>query len=132
MDDEERMKAQEEEERKKKQEREEERKKEREEELKRDDRMRKFVFMDEVEKDELCCDEIFCMYLRALSKCVNENYYKTVLRFVILYRDCLNEYGWLKRRDHFLKANMQDQDAVLNRLKQKEEEEEKIAREEQE
>lgn len=60
------------------------------------------------EKDELCCDEIFCLYLRDLSKIVNENYYKTALRFVILYRDCLNEYGWLKRRDHFMKADMLD------------------------
>lgn len=35
---------------------------------------------------------------------MNESYYRTVLRFVLLYRECLNEYGWLKRRDHYHKA----------------------------
>ena len=92
--------------------------------------MLKFVLMAEEKKDELCCDDIFSLYLRDLSKIVNESYYKTALRFVILYRECLNEYGWLKRRDHYMKADMLDQDTILNKLKQKEEEEEKLAKEE--
>jgi hypothetical protein len=53
--------------------------------------------MNEEDKDAMSCDEIFSLYLRDLSKHVNENYYKTCLRFVLLYRECLNEYGWLKR-----------------------------------
>lgn len=88
-----------EEELKKRKELEEERKRERDEELKKDERMLTFVQMEEERKDDLCCDEIFSLYLRDLSKIVNESYYKTILRFVILYRECLNEYGWLKRRD---------------------------------
>jgi hypothetical protein len=102
---------------------EEERLREREEELKKDDRMRKFAHMGEEEKDEMTCDEIFSLYLRDLCKIVNENYYRTCLRFVILYRECLNEYGWLKRRDHYLKAGMLDQDEILNKLKKDEEKE---------
>jgi hypothetical protein len=128
LDDEERQKQLEEEEQRKKQELEEERRKEREEELKKDERMMKFITMSDEDKDEVCCDEIFSLYLRDLSKRVNENYYKTVLRFIILYRECLNEYGWLKRRDHYMKVEMLDQDKVLNKLKAKEEEEEKIAK----
>jgi len=72
----------------------------------------------------MSCDEIFSLYLRDLSKRVNENYYKTILRFVLLYRECLNEYGWLKRRDHYCKAGMQDFDEILNKLKKEEEREE--------
>lgn len=77
------------------------------------------------EKDEIRCDEIFALYLRDLCKRVNENYYKTILRFVILYRECLNEYGWLKRRDHYCKANCLEMDHLLNKLKIQEEQEEK-------
>lgn len=57
------------------------------------------------------------MYLRDICKVVNENYYKTCLRFVLLYRECLNEYGWLKRRDHHLKAGILHEDIILNKLK---------------
>jgi len=60
--------------------------------------------MTEDEKDSLTCDEVFCLYLRHVSKQVNEHYYKTVLRFVLLYRECLNENGWMKRREHFHRA----------------------------
>ena len=73
--------------------------KEREEELKKDERMRKFVQLTEEEKDMMTCDEVFSLYLRHVSKQVNENYYRNCVRFVLLYRECLNEYGWLKRRD---------------------------------
>ena len=62
--------------------------------------------MEEIEKDQLTCDEVFSFYLRDVCKHVNESYYRTCLRFVLLYRECLNEYGWLKRRDHFKKAGI--------------------------
>ena len=48
--------------------------------------MKRFVEMTEEEKDGLVCDEVFAMYLRHVSKIVNENYYRTVIRFVLLYR----------------------------------------------
>ena len=76
------------------------------------------------DKDELTCDYIFCMYLRHVSKYVNELFYKNVLRFTILYWECLNEYGWLKRREHYEKAGMLKEDTILNKLKADEEKEE--------
>lgn len=97
--------------------------------------------MTEEDKDKLTCDEVFALYLRHVSKQVNESYYRTVLRFVLLYRECLNEYGWLKRRDHYHKAyhrddeedgdeddtnpiNIDDYDEVLSKLKKEEQQEE--------
>lgn len=98
--------------------------------------MKNFMLeMSEEEKDSLSCDEVFALYLRHVSKLVNENYYRNVLRFVLLYRECLNEYGWLKRRDHYHKAyqgHIDEHDEVLAKLKkeeqaQEEEENERIA-----
>ena len=75
------------------------------EDLQKDERLRHFVLeMSEEDKDQVTCDEVFALYLRHVSKQVNEQYYRNVLRFVLLYRECLNEYGWLKRRDHYHKA----------------------------
>jgi hypothetical protein len=82
--------------------------------------------MCEEDKDNLTCDEIFTLYLRYVSKHVNEHFYRTILKFVILYRECLNEYGWLKRRDHFQKAGILDQDDIINKLKTEEDKEEEI------
>ena len=79
--------------------------------------MFEFLQMDEEEKDKMTCDEIFGLYLRHVCKLVNENYYKNVLRFVILYRECLNECGWLKRRETYMEAGMLDEDSLLASLK---------------
>ena len=82
--------------------------KERQEELSKDERYRLFTLMSEEDKDAMTCDEIFSLYLRHVSKHVNENYYRTTLKFILLYRECLNEYGWLKRREHFDKTGLLD------------------------
>ena len=42
------------------------------------------------------CDQIFCEYLREVSKVTNPEYFANVVKFVILYRECANEYGWIK------------------------------------
>ena len=69
----------------------------------------------------MCCDEIFCLYLREVSRKVNENYYRTILRFVLLYRECMNEYGWIKRRETFNRAKIsEDDDIIVRELKVKE------------
>ena len=73
----------------------------------------------------MACDDIFCMYLREVSKLVNENYYKQCLRFILLYRECLNEYGWLKRRETYMEAGMLDEDTLLANLKTQEEQNDK-------
>ena len=102
-------------------------------ELLKDERLRHFMLeMKEEDKDLLTCDEVFALYLRHVSKQVNEQYYRTALRFVLLYRECLNEYGWLKRQEHYHKAYAEDtsckveqHDAVLSRLRREEECEER-------
>lgn len=73
--------------------------------------------MTNEEKDKVCFDEVLSLYLRDVSKSVNEAYYHTVIRFALLYRECMNVYGWLKRRDHYIKAGVLEQDYILNRLK---------------
>jgi len=45
-------------------------------------------------------DEVFALYLSTVSKKVNDTFYRTVLAFVILFRECLNEIGWRKLRDN--------------------------------
>ena len=42
-------------------------------------------------------DEIFALYLFRTSQRVNEDFYKTVLAYVIFFRECLNEIGWNKK-----------------------------------
>lgn len=42
------------------------------------------------------CDELFAKYLAEVSSKTNEDYFKIVAKFVMLYRECLNKYGWLK------------------------------------
>jgi len=44
------------------------------------------------------CDEIFVEYLAMIAKDVNEGFYKSVVTFALLFRDCLNIYGWQKKK----------------------------------
>lgn len=60
--------------------------------------------MNFTERQELTCDEALALYLANASKCVNFDYYKTIMRFVLLYRQCVNDYGWLRRRDHIIRC----------------------------
>ena len=64
-------------------------------------------------REALTVDEVMCLYLRDVSRKVNKQFYKTTLRFVLLFRDCLNEWGWMKRRDNFMKAEMLDSDEIV-------------------
>lgn len=43
-------------------------------------------------------DEILALYLYRLSNRINADYWKhNALPFVMLFRECLNEYGWGKK-----------------------------------
>ena len=42
-------------------------------------------------------DEIFALYLKRIADKVNDVFYKTVLTYTILFRECLNEIGWTKK-----------------------------------
>lgn len=47
----------------------------------------------------LNADEILCLYLREVASKTNDLFYKMMVRFVLLYRDCLNDYGWQKKAE---------------------------------
>ena len=43
-------------------------------------------------------DEVLALYLYRLSNRINVDYWRnTALPFVMLFRECLNEYGWAKK-----------------------------------
>ena len=43
------------------------------------------------------------------------------MRFVLLYRECMNEYGWIKRREKLNRAKItEEMDEILRTLKEKE------------
>ena len=50
--------------------------------------------MIEPKKNMLNCEELFAIYMREVSEQVNETYYSTVMQFMLMFRDCLNMYGW--------------------------------------
>jgi hypothetical protein len=49
------------------------------------------------DKLDMLVDEIFALYLYRTSRKTNELFYKTVLAYVIFFRECLNKLGWQKR-----------------------------------
>lgn len=55
--------------------------------------------LEEQTKNLMSIDEIMCVYLREISQKVNGKFYKTLLKFIILFRECLNEYGWQKKSE---------------------------------
>lgn len=58
---------------------------------------RNYDNLGEEDRQNMLVDEIFALYLYRMSNRVNANYYKTVLAYVIFFRECLNEYGWGKK-----------------------------------
>ena len=46
--------------------------------------------------EQKSCDYAFARYLIFMSERVNQAFYDSVLKFVLLYRDCLNLYGYQK------------------------------------
>ena len=60
---------------------------------------RNYLGLTETEKLNMFVDETFALYLYTVSQKVNDTFYRTVLAFVIFFRECLNEIGWKKRRE---------------------------------
>lgn len=58
---------------------------------------RDYFNLSEQDRSEMLVDETFALYLFRTSQRVNEEFYKTVLAYVIFFRECLNEIGWNKR-----------------------------------
>jgi hypothetical protein len=48
-------------------------------------------------RNNMLIDETFALYLYKISLKTNPTYYKTILAFVIFFRECLNQIGWAKR-----------------------------------
>lgn len=83
--------------------------------------LKKFKSSTHCEKDLVTCDEVFCLYLRDVCRRVNDTYYSTILRFIFLYRECMNEYGWIKRRETLNRAKItEEMDPIVASLKLKE------------
>ena len=53
--------------------------------------------LNDKDRQDMLVDEIFALYLYRMSNRINQNYYRTVLAYVIFFRECLNEYGWGKK-----------------------------------
>ena len=57
--------------------------------------------MAETKRNMLDCDGIFAWYLRDVAYHLNSSYYaQNMLPFILMFRDCLNTYGWEKRIDN--------------------------------
>ena len=58
---------------------------------------RNYDKLSEKDRQEMLVDEIFSLYLYRMSNKTNENFYKTILFYIVFFRECLNEYGWGKK-----------------------------------
>ena len=58
---------------------------------------RDYDHLDDAMRNNMRIDETFALYLYKVSLKTNPNYYKTILAFVIFFRECLNQIGWAKR-----------------------------------
>lgn len=60
---------------------------------------RDYNHLTEHDKLKMKVDEIFALYLFTVAKKVNKKFYFLVLRFIVYFRECLNEIGWQKKRE---------------------------------
>ena len=47
----------------------------------------------QVHREHFSCEDVFALYLLEVARKVNTQYYSYVLRFVVMLRESLNEYG---------------------------------------
>lgn len=55
---------------------------------------RDYKNLSDADRQDMKVDEIFALYLWWISKKVNSAFYQTVVKYAILFRECLNEIGW--------------------------------------
>jgi hypothetical protein len=59
---------------------------------------RNYNSLSHQDRKEMKADEVLALYLYRLSNRINADYWRTTaLPFVMLFRECLNEYGWAKK-----------------------------------
>ena len=52
--------------------------------------------LTEEQRVMLSADEVMTLYLIHVGKHTNVDFIRVVLQYILLYRDCLNQYGWQK------------------------------------
>ena len=65
-----------------------------------DEALESYFAMPFETKNLLTCDELFAIYLRHTCWKVNSKFYKNIIMFVLLFRECMNEYGWQKKQEN--------------------------------
>ena len=59
---------------------------------------RNYNCLSHADRQDMKADEILALYLYRLSNRINSDYWRSsALPFVMLFRECLNEYGWGKK-----------------------------------
>ena len=58
---------------------------------------RNYDNLTENDRQIMLVDEIFAVSLWRTSQKINEAFYRTVLTYTILFRECLNDLGWSKK-----------------------------------
>ena len=76
---------------------------------------RDYFNLTEKDRAEMLVDETFGLYLYRTSQRVNEEFYKTVLAYVIFFRECLDEIGWNKRIESE-NINLQNEPAIAEAM----------------
>lgn len=67
--------------------------------------------LNESKKNMMNCDQVFAFYLRELALGLNSIYYShKLLKFILFFRDCLNQYGWHKKSENDVKEHQAHQD----------------------
>jgi hypothetical protein len=56
--------------------------------------------LPEDDRNKISCDEVFAIYLYDISRRVNPEFFKVMIRFIFAYRECLNKYGWEKKAEN--------------------------------
>ena len=59
--------------------------------------LRNYHNLPKTERDDMTADEVFALYLNHMSIRSNQSFYFIVLRFTLLFRECLNKNGWKKK-----------------------------------
>lgn len=65
----------------------------------KDEALDEYKGLSEEWKYFMNCDEVFCVYLWSVSQKVNKVFYQTIVKFMILYWECINKYGWRKKEE---------------------------------
>ena len=65
-------------------------------------------FPDQTKEGKKCADEIFAEYVIEFFDHLNKNYFCLLLKFVILFRECLNNYKTHPGESEFSQANGAD------------------------